>query len=136
MRVVPVREDGAAPPHQLVQADGHPTRERLHPTRERGRVVRLHDEMDVVAQDGEVYDLEILARQHPAQRSGDDAVAALAPEIPDVLTHPERHMHRTPTVDPDSDGVGDLRTLSDRLSSGAAAPPTPCRLGRKLQREL
>ena len=73
-----VLEHAAASPHDVVQRFRNANRESLHAARERQARVGLHEEMEVVAEDGELDDAQAKALARIGKALLDDAEAALA----------------------------------------------------------
>src|SRR6266545_2647212 len=122
VRVVAIGNHRPAPPHHRVEPPREPDRERAHAEREDPRPLRLDDEVEVVALDAEVDDPEAPMAPRRAERRVDDAVRALAAEIPDGLGHPERHVHGVIRADLFARGMRDRSTRVRRLAAGAMAP--------------
>jgi hypothetical protein len=60
--VVALLEDVAAAVHDLLEGAGDTDAEALHADRERAAIVGLDEQVDVIAHDGVVDDLEVVLR--------------------------------------------------------------------------
>jgi len=139
--VVAVGEDPAAAAERLVDGPGHPDLEALDAPRERAPVVRLHEEVDVLALDAEVDDPEDFGRvlgfaEHPPE---DEAAADRAPErapaqAGQAARDAERDVDREAGGEAGAGAVGDAAGAGEGgLAAGAAAFAAP---GGDTEREL
>jgi hypothetical protein len=88
--VVAVHVEAATRAHQLVEALGDTDRERAHPIGHGATVVGFGEEMNVIAEDGEVHDAKPFARTDAAKRAGDAREAPLTAKVPHVPPHAKR----------------------------------------------
>jgi len=101
--------------------------------RERLRVVSLDDEVEVVAEHGELDQPQPEPAQRRLEARSDRAEAAAAPQIPDVPVDAHGDEDRSRFVESRSRPMGHQRTRAFGFAACSATPPA---MGRQTQREL
>ena len=126
VRVVAVGEHRTAPLQDPVDRLRDADRQCLHPPRERHRVARLDDDVEMVGLHGEVHDPESVALEHRPDARCDDTKALPAPEPRCVVTDARRHVDGVPACesgprDVRYTGAGLLRTSRAGSITASAA---------------
>ena len=129
-RMVVVGEDLSPAPHQAIEPLRDADAEPLHPARKRGVGIRLHDQVQMVAQDRELDDAQPEASERVGEALLHHAEAPPRPQVPDVLAHPEREVERRGLVEPGPGLVGNEPAGALRLAPGTRTPPTAARKGK------
>ena len=84
------KDAAALAPHDAIHALGNADGDALHGAGKGGRVVRLHEEVEMISHDGEVKQAETLVLAPSLEGASDDAEARRAAEIHDVGADAER----------------------------------------------
>src|SRR6266496_2481502 len=119
VRVVAVGEDGAATSHEPVERASDANLEPLHAARERRVVLRLEDEVEVVALDRHVCHAHEATFARGPERVLDDPEASPAAQVPHVLLDPQRHVHGVAARRPPAAVVRDAGAPALRLPASA-----------------
>jgi hypothetical protein len=118
-------------PKRAVHRLRHPDRETAHAALETRRLVRLHQQVQMVRLDTEVQDAEpIAARFRQRASRGDEEVSA--PEGGHGGAGAQRHVDWTMAIVGDATAMGDRTTSRRSLATGALASSTPAP-NRKLE---
>src|SRR5215470_15039714 len=123
--MISVRHDAPFPPHETVHSLRDSDRETLHSLHERRRVLRLNEQMNMVAENRKLHDARAEAVAGRTDRAREHAQRAPAPQVPDVPADPQRHMNRRPPLEPRAPPMLHARARRLRLSPGPLPLPAP-----------
>ena len=134
-RVVAIRQQPPAPPKHTPHRPGHPPAQTLHPTTERVLILRLDDEVRVIAQERVVHHPKLPPVAPSRQRLLKRPHERRSPQRRSTFAYPERHVARVsrrqlrPTPVPNQ-GIG------PRLAPGPLTPTAMTRQRPKIKQEL
>ena len=94
--MVPVGEDFSAPPEHAIDCPRRANRKRLDSPRQRHRIRRLDNQVEVIALHREVYDAKPIPLPHCSNRAEHDAKALPRPQPRRLVAHPRRDVHGIP----------------------------------------
>jgi len=131
VRVVAVREDGAAAAHHAVERACHADLQPLHGAAQGRGIGRLHDHVQVVSLDREVDEAETEARAAAGEGAPQGAETAVGAEIPDLGSQPRGDVQGATAKSP-AQSVRDVLAAALRLATGPAARTAPTIQGKLL----
>jgi hypothetical protein len=131
--VIVIVEHGPAALHDAVERPRYPNAEPLHAPRKRAVGVCFHQEVQVIAEHGELDNAKPEALAGAGEALFYRAEAAAASKVPDSCGDSERDEHYRGTIKKRARFVGNSGPLRGPLASGALSFPASL---RNLQSEL